>query len=76
MGAYFIVPYLCMVQSATPCGTSDTNGTRGPTLWVFPAKCRCRSSRCWAIASELWRSPLQQVLEFMGESNNRQFTKI
>lgn len=62
MGAYIIVPYLCMVQSATPCGTSDTSGTRGPILWVYPAKCHYRNSKSLVTANELWRSHSLQVL--------------
>lgn len=53
--------YLFAPQSATPCGISGTNGTRGPTRWASLTKFRSRSSRCWAIANVPWRYLLQQV---------------
>lgn len=66
----FIYNVRC-AQSATPCGTSDTNGTRGPTLWVFPARCHYPSSKCWVIVNGPWRSHLQQVhVEFAGDVIN------
>lgn len=42
-------------QSATPCGISGTNGTRGPTRWACLTRCRSRSSRCWATANAPWK---------------------
>ncbi|KAH9643278.1 hypothetical protein HF086_005940 [Spodoptera exigua] len=48
-------------QSATRCGTSGTNGTKGPTRWASLTRCRSRSSRCWATANAPWKYRSRQV---------------
>lgn len=57
------------LQSVTPCEISGISGTKGPTLWGCPTRCRCPSLRFWGTGRGPWRSVSPQVPPWMSEGH-------